>query len=345
MKKLLFFFLYVLISNAALAQFSLSMDNAPVADSRYYFARALVGSLNFLDEGSNKTWDFSSMIFTGDTTNTYYTSDTNFVIFPQAPLFLPPGASCNRRTNGLGLMVTSSRYFVVYEATYYPSAGYMPTSVNYSIMEFPFSYGDSLDTSWGTGTWTTVDRYIKCDAYGQLILPHITYNNLMRVHTYQKKSDDTAIPGPHNVIDTVYTNDFSWYSEHGNVPVLSIQTTWTDSWRDGLPTTYADTLVKVYNRFENVIGVSKIDSYANSILVYPNPFSDISRVYIKVNNPGVYKFKLVDLGGRIISGHTQYLLSDLDQIDYSFQGINPGIYFLICELNGKYLTQKKLIKL
>ncbi len=344
MKKFFILFLPLLTSKLLVAQFSLSMTNAPVAEKRYFFAKALVNNVNFVEEGANKVWDFSTMTLTGDSTNIYYTNDTNFVAFPQTPLIKLDTSFCNIRTLGLGIKVMSHRYSVGYEAVFYPLTGFMPSVVDYSILEFPFTYEDSIDASWAEG-WTYASRYIKCDGYGELILPNISHNNLMRVHTYQSLTHDVTNGTPHDSYDTIYTDDFSWYAEHENMPILTIRTTWINSWQYGHKTTHADTAAKIYSRFENVISVPEVESDVKIMMVYPNPLDNMSQFFIKVKSSGTYNLKLVDIGGRIISESTKYLSSDTENRVNNFQGVKPGIYFVLCEQKGQVISQQKIIKM
>jgi hypothetical protein len=165
--------------------------------------------------GANQTWNFSGLTSTGDTsvhvnvppvTNNPFPlaniaqhneKDSTYSHLQQTTTATYMWGDIDSSTNGLSIIFSDSRL----------------------VIERPFTFGDNaadtfaytVDTETGSGVLA-----MEADAYGTLMLPHDTFNNVLRVKT---ESFDT-VAGTVNTI--ISTTSYSWYADTSRAPLLRI---------------------------------------------------------------------------------------------------------------------------
>jgi hypothetical protein len=183
--------------------------------------------------GANQTWNFASLIPTG--------------------MFAIPVVSTASTGYGANFPNTNQAYrnspgnFDFYNATaavyQFYGNGDSAVSAKYSdpedLMHFPFTYNDSFSDKFActflipmyTVVYRTGTVKVTADGYGTLILPGGTYTNVLRVHSFELKTD-SSVQGCVNVqslnADQVTTDKYMWYLPGNHIPI-AYTTTWTNS--------------------------------------------------------------------------------------------------------------------
>lgn len=99
-------------------------------------------------------------------------------------------------------------------------------------------------------------------------------------------------------------------------------------------------------KYKTNIGIDPVESKENRCFVYPNPTSDICRLYISdLAKSKVSHYSLSDINGAIISEGTTYNLND-QLIEFKqLKDLTPGFYFLRVLFNDGFSESIKIIKL
>lgn len=311
----------------------------PILDSANFYAETglqlkIKRSYNYqvIETGTDFTWDFSFI-----DTSAYQTDTIEFVILDSIcdGLFLPGG-------NYYGSYPNSNTYIKKdYHYSFYSNSnsGYFwegdgicltnNTTFGYctimkKIMDFPFTYNSAATGSF----YGTVPNFpfpymffsgyvdIVADGYGTLILPNITFDNVLKLTIMETWQNDPLPP------DTTYYD--TWYSPEVPHPVLSI--------RSSLVVRYFD---------EIITETGKQLAPDKTFDLYPNPATTHVMIALSEQPRQKLNYSLFDLLGNSLSADIISMTENKFVIDV--HGLKPGIYFIRIDLDGNVIV-KKFIK-
>ncbi len=229
---MLFSFFY---AEKATAQISLNRANnyPQIGDS---FTRIVCDTQGITEgeSGENVTWDFSDLTILGTGTSGTYLepSETGVAAdFPDANLAQDAG-------NNVYLFYNVSDTEVAHLG--YNNEGFVLTYTEPQIEKvFPFTYGDSntnvATRVYGDNTGTATTE-INADAYGTLILPSGSFENVLRVHTVVTV-EDVASDGS---IFSFMSDTYEWYIADYPTSIFSIANSSNSNGQESTLVNYAN---------------------------------------------------------------------------------------------------------
>ncbi|AZA98412.1 T9SS C-terminal target domain-containing protein [Chryseobacterium joostei] len=283
--------------------------------------------------GANVTWDFSG--YTGTNTLTITTKtcpgQSNCFRFPTANRIAVPAGI---ETNDYTLMTdTEATMLGSYSG---PSLGdVMVTYVNPLIeYKFPITYLQQFDDTYefnsvsaaigNTNDTGQVSQTV--DAYGTIITPTGTYNNVLRIKRIRTATQIIAsVPAP---ITATYTNEsYQWVSQTAG-PVFSFAI-------NTFVLLGNTNIAKTISYLETeTLSTIDLDSRKAEISVYPNPSTD----YITLRSKEEIKKVIVSsLEGKIILNAENSRSIDVSKFP-------KGVYILRGEFKNGSSFSKKIIK-
>ena len=165
--------------------------------------------------GTNITWDFSGLIATGSISTTTVVQNTSSSFSTSNLLITLP--------NGLKQYVLENNTDSYLNGVVDTVSGLVTNYTDCDISKRPITYlTDYIDSyqvaittplTYGTGYITTTG-----DAYGTLILPTGTYNNVLRIRKIQSENDSTSSTSGVNTT----TISYLWFDDIHNPPLLRI---------------------------------------------------------------------------------------------------------------------------
>jgi hypothetical protein len=225
---------------------------------------------------------------------------------------------------------TTSKYEKKGEASVLYTAVYQNP---HTMFTYPFTYNTvvtdnfACTTSVGSltlernGTWEA-----KGDAYGTLMLPSGTYNNVLRIRTSSSTVDE--YPGViQNGKDVI---EYCWVMASSKRPLLKIGTEFHFS--GGAPIDTVD-----YVRIsEEVSGIAHPDQNLANIRLYPNPAAgEALAVSFELQNHAEVRIDLVSTDGKVArSMPAQKMTPGSHMVTIPMDGIAPGLWFVRVDSEG-----------
>ncbi|MBI4645492.1 MAG: hypothetical protein HY738_02585, partial [Bacteroidia bacterium] len=179
--------------------------------------------------GPNVTWDFSQI----DSINYYDRIGLNPSVTPYNSIY-PNANFCEKQIKGTSTMYAYS----VVTNTEITAVGVSGTGLdstiysNYdTVMTFPYTYLDTVnDTtiskiylSVGAKMHHYIGRHSVADAYGTLIMPDSTYNNVLRYKTTSYSTDSAFFGAMLISVDNFYWVYYTWISSDYRPYLLDIE--------------------------------------------------------------------------------------------------------------------------
>jgi len=196
------------------------------------------------------------------------------------------------------------------------------------IIQYPCNYGDTFtDAYHGLFTGTLFyDRTgtvtVEADAWGTLIMPWGTVNNVLRVRTQESHYDDEEEFG-------IYHSDsYAWYSPTTYSVILTSFTGWLN---EDEPYAHITSYINGLDA-----GVNTMDT-PDDFAVYPNPANSVIRF---IGNHIPEEIVITDVCGRNIEMFRP--LAQITQLDIN--AWSPGFYNVSFLSNGKMQTVKFLVE-
>ncbi len=314
---------------ATQAQPSLNSSNTnPQAGEN--FAMHLIAFLDAGQSGANVTWDFSALTINSPL-------NFNFVNASSTPYGSSiPAATVAYQTAG------SYDYYSTSASSYARVGAYVQGVVlNYSdaedIIRYPCSYNSSFTDNFSvtfTNQGVTYSRAgtieVEADAYGTLILPDGTVNDVLRLKSVENYTDDYVFQGFPQTID-YYSEIYMWYKPGIHYPLLTF--THFDS----------DISFAEYGSYMNpaTVGLDDIFEKTPAMSIYPNPATSEANIKLELKEPDDIKLTLVNSIGQQVTTVTHNELSPgMHQFSLDVNSYPRGIYFVKIEGNGYSFNQK-----
>jgi hypothetical protein len=290
--------------------------------------------------GANGTWNFSGISATG-------TSYTYNVISPSSTPFSGsfPGAT----------IIVSNTSFETYSFYHIDNTSYdylgsasvnsgvttiTPFTKSETFLVFPVSYNSSFSDNFSYSFQTSGYTFSTAgtisgvaDAYGTLLLPQGTFNNVLRVKTIQDYSNTNDIPGSQPGNSQILT--YSWYDAGTRYPLLTI--TYTTSGTNTTKSVYYYDYLTSANKYK--------DPKTFEIISYSNPAKDIITVDFCIPGTSDVFFSLFDLTGKNIITQTRPNLAKgryIHKIDT--ENLLPGIYIIQAKTENNVITKKVVLQ-
>ena len=305
------------IIHLSLFLFGLSTFAQPVINSSdfdnlnvsYLIKNATSSTLTEGAAGANIIWNFSSLILTAD---------------PQAVVQtvtqVPNGPFSSSFSNANYVFKTSSNGNDDYYSYYNKTANVMEelggstsSAVDYSYIDpytllvFPFTFGTiSTDSAQEVGQSSPISETITYDAYGTLITPFGTFNNVIRASRLQNNT---------------YT-DFIWYNTVPFAPILEV---WEQIGGERDFTFYEPSTLAT-PAFEK-----------KPIYVYTNLSNESLNIVID-DSMQISQTSIFDLSGKKILNQAN------NSNSINIERLASGIYFVQVDTNNGIFTQKFIKK-
>jgi len=334
MKKILPLVVLALFSGSAFAQISLtSAIHGSVIGDSFNILRADTTGVQAGPAGASQTWDFSSLVLdTVPASLTYndLASQTFAADFPNGNMVLDDGSGdfsvFQVNSNAIALQGINNS-----------TLGSVPYSDPQILMNFPVSFGapnvnnDAFAASFSlsgfpvtrTGTSSTV-----ADAYGTLILPGNTFNNVLRVKTTTATTDATLI-GNITTDQVVY----NWYNAFNKSYLLTISVTTN-------VTPLGTNVTKVVAVLDSpaLSGLSDDQNSIGKISLHPNPVVHHLQMNLELKKSGKYNFALFSAEGSLVLNQTDVsLLAGNVNHGMDVSSLAQGMYFL--NITGEGISQ------
>lgn len=167
--------------------------------------------------GSGLVWNFSTIAPLGGFYTTTVVDDTSTVFLTSNQMYELPGK--------IYLHVKSNHTDTYIQGMYNDNTHTTSYYNNYNISKRPFTYNSTYidtyqvtvpsTTMYGTGVLT-----VTGDAYGTLVLPNGTYNNVLRIKKQQVERDTTG-----SVVVTTTNVSYLWFDSVHAAPLLQLDST------------------------------------------------------------------------------------------------------------------------
>lgn len=202
------------------------------------------------------------------------------------------------------------------------------------LLRFPMTYNDTyIDSIHGNYTLQGVqvtrsgNVTVLADAYGTLILPSGTFNNVLRVRYNETYTDSFATGQFQGTIEL-----YVWILPGFNYALLSHGTTLVN----GQSTTYGGMFTS------QLVSNSEAYSSIKNYTISPNPTSSSSSVRYAIDKPAQVSLQLVDVHGKEIHFKDWGIRSPgLYEYEVDVASFAPGLYWANLQV-GSTRTTKKL---
>ncbi|MBE9491949.1 MAG: T9SS type A sorting domain-containing protein [Bacteroidetes bacterium] len=341
MKKL---YLFILI--AACFTFTLQaqptltyQNNAPQIGD--VFEMQIVDAENLIPgpDGANVTWDFSVLTNTGvmqvnavDPATTGYGGD-----FPEANIAMDYLTG----VYSFGIGNTTGFYDVGMVAD---TGGGEALLIHYTdsrqFMSYPFTYNNSfLDTYYAEYTLVADiivngNMTITADAYGTLILPTGTVNNVLRIKNITTEIDSFFFATIFVYANIINREDYTWYTDSYNNPIFNIHISDLNG-----------TISKSAYYSEGGSSIEDLNlGLVSDLRVYPNPASDHININFELAEASDIRLSIFNqLGQQVWVMNKVYDLSGTQSENIEIGQLPRGIYYLYLSGKDQYSASSKLL--
>lgn len=330
MKKNYTIIVLSLISTLINAQITLtSTTNTPEIGDSYTYISIPNYTFNASQSGANQTWDFSTATGTAETTNVInLASSSEPSNYPSASFVFKTIETATEN------YLSSSSSDLSIEGNYVPGTARVIYSDKQEYLKFPITYNNVFNETFAgvvenIAESQTYDRAgtieITADAYGDLILPYGTIDNVLRVKVVIKSIDVyMGFTLPETTITSYY-----WYNTFNKYPLASTS-----------DVDYSGSIISSYayylSQSDLVLETKNPELVETNINVYPNPTKDI--VYIKNDSHNSLRIDILDITGALVKSIT--ISNGKNSVDVS--NLQSGAY-LMKYINESQIYTKKLV--
>ena len=345
--KIYFLILFmVIISKTAFPQFTITSSYIPVIGDTLKTSEADTTGLTPGEAGENKTWKFSNItILSGAPWEEVYLQPSSTPFgnqFSNANI-----ASKNNNTN-------PDYHYYQNTSSDWNMIGFAVTNfmklftVPYCRFHYPMSYGSQYNSTYKANsnsgqatTYTTGYKTFFADGYGTIILPGITYNNVMRIKITDESFDTVKVGG--NVVSTNHTviTNYWWFKSGYKFPVFDYGYAESSSMYSFK---FASVSVKNEPLSINLISAKVPDKF-ELFQNYPNPFNSVTKIKLQVTSDKFVKLIVYDvLGKEVATLVNEELKAGVYEVRFDAGDLPSGVYFYKLETGNIKETKKMLIQ-
>ena len=330
MKKFNFLGLFTyILSTSLLAQFTIQSPTINVGENIIQVTANGVFVQDAGEEGVEVIWDYNWFIgideigLTYQTTNAtglseVFTSSNYAILNDELGEFYKHG---EQKTEKVGLLFQS--ILIDYDNPQ-------------TVLEYPFSYMQSFTDSFvGNFQYQGIDiithgtTVVTADAYGDLILPYGTIENVLRLKYESSGGEDYEISGmPHQNEFTQTT--YAWYSEESSIiPLLNITFLESDVSTQTTVTYLAQS-----------VGLNEVFADKLDYTIYPNPAKEFTHIDFTLDKAEEVEITLYSLlGAKIKTIEKNHFYSGKHSINFNVADLNPGTYFLSTKIGAEEISR------
>lgn len=327
----------VFIINAILSYMWIScytLNAQPViSNAEYFFIGTVLKFQKCVPEGVmqgnsgiNQVWDFSMLNSLPDTT---IETMVNPSLTPSGNEF-PESNLAESYSDGRFVYVdrqADANYLVGFVD---PNSGlimHYPNSMQFAVR--PITYGASITDDFTTNYTVSSLNFIGegtvtiiADAYGTLILPNGTYENVLRLKIEQTRIDSLI---EFQTISTINTVTYAWFDGVHTSSLLKIDSTYSENFTEKSVEYLLD---------ETIAGIQTVQKSIN-LKIYPNPATD--QIIITTETKG--KMSISNVKGETIL--VRELKSGKNKIDIS--SLSAGQYFVNFDFGQNRIVRKLIV--
>ena len=278
--------------------------------------------------GANVTWDFSGSISTDTLTINWVDPSTT----PYAASF---------SSSNICYEVSGTYDYYTSSSSDYSRQGAVQGGivVAYSDpqkhIEYPYTFNSTFIDSFAATFFSgvTIDRTgtitVTGDAYGTVILPYGTFNDVLRLKVVEDYQDD-FIGGPLLYNTEVYL----WYKPGIHYPILSF-------------TSFVSTMFSItYGSYldQSSVGINKTFAPEFNFNIYPNPANTFTNINYNITKPADVKISLNNLLGQEIKVlvNEKQPTGNYKEI-VNLENLSKGVYLIRLEIDGNTEIKKVTI--
>ena len=319
----------ILCNFTLLAQFTIQSPSINVGENITQIIANGVFVQDAGEEGENVTWDYNWFTGIDQLELTYQTTNATGLseIFTSSNYALANDDMgefynhSNQKTDRVGLLMQS--ILIDYENPI-------------TVLEYPFSYMQSLTDSFvGNYQYQGIDFIINgttavtADAFGDLILPYGTIENVMRLKYEVSGSEDYEVSGmPHQ---NQYTQtSYAWYTEESSLlPLLNISFLESDVSTETSVTYLAQS-----------VGLNEVLAERINYNIYPNPATEFTHIEFTLEHNEEVEITLYSLlGAKIKTIEKDLFMAGKHTRNISIEKLNPGTYFVSTKIGAKEISR------
>lgn len=337
MKKIFTLLMSAGFAGSILAQPTITNDILPVFNDHVVIGICNEPSEDYTSGGADITWDMSSLTETEEGFFDFIDPDGTYwnYLFPDATIcgISHDGAYSYYKDDNDALETVGFGYIL--DGIDPPNDTVTSVFSDFElVLDVPFSYGITQSDSWAGDntalgftqafTGTTNAEY---DAYGTLVLPNGTYNNVARYH-----ADRVQVSG----FVTQTKEQWIWMSPDHRFWLMLIETIQS--------TGSADEIIVWYNKnpIPNSTDVSNIEQ-KSKLLIYPNPLSAGAPIQLNSDSREAGFLTVYDLSGKLLERMRIQLEAGQNEIDFKHD-FKAGMYILEFQGEHKSMTTRMIIK-
>ena len=300
--------------------------------------------------GEDQMWDFSGVMPDPGFPAVTFTY-VDIATAPDAALF--PDATIAAELQ-VGTFFGGHGYYLLDEESFQTlgNAGSYNTTIYDDTQKglcFPFEYEDSFEDTYA---WVTDNGYFTSylnatsvntyNAYGTLVLPNGTFENVARYEQIREERDSFSIGGALEIVTVTFDTTIGWINlDHASQLCLlnRVRTISLESFPGQMPDT-TDNVYDVTFSFDDLAVPSmppNSNFEANSdgaIQLFPNPAQD----YLMVEGLREWQGKEI----LIVNTHGEVLKRQTGVNTVDLKGLAPGVYWL--QVEGNPVSPQKFIK-
>lgn len=343
---------------AAVAQPTLnSTDEAAVGVNINYYVGDTTGfNMMQSNNGASVTWDWSALMInatinqrtgtvndaTGDATFAPLGATQHFVIQDYLNMYYNFNTTV-KHSQGFRYTTAGTELAIVEFDT-----------ASYNAMEYPFDYTDLINNTISgsttlnlqgnifTAPTTTGTGVTKYDAYGTLLLPDTTFNNVARI----QQRDSVHAPFGGLIGDVDFVVDRYDYYDLANLDIPVFIVSRVKIYTSGVLPQF-DPIVSIYSAVPlnpNTAGVSELSKIENSIKVYPNPATDNFTLKFQAINSSVNEITLVDVSGKTVRIIADGFVQGTNVFNVNTSALTKGVYFVKLTGDQGTITKKIIVQ-
>jgi len=291
----------------------------PVAGETFYGRYCSTTGVTLGATGAGVTWNMAGLTVTDYDTVQYQACAGT----PYCDTF--PGST-------LAVQYDDEYDYFVTDATKFAATGFgMPSggsqyySDPISYMVYPMLYNTVKIDSYVSSqpafqTYSYGIDTFKADAYGTLILPTGTYNNVLRVHMIAISTDSMDFTTP-AMVSHRRSDIYMWYKEGFHNPLMTM---YYDTSGTGV-SHLGDVSYYLYTPS----GIDKVKEHTLATQVYPNPAMNEVHIKMHLNNGGKVSIAATDMAGRAVGyAYEEFVNGGTTDMKYDIAGLPNGMYIL-----------------
>lgn len=297
--------------------------------------------------GAGLSWDFSGIQYSGNDMD-------NFIPYvPQQSLNGVVAYNMLMEDNGFEYYLQSNPDTLLELACIKGNMTFINTNPLVK-MKFPFAYGDSFSDDFnGNAAFTDKPEYpisgyvsVLADAYGTLILPGLSLQNVLRVKQEKYFTEFRSCNSLHSRAES-----YKWYAPGYRYPVLSIN--YLNYQVDNKPSVTTKTAYLNLNQTSQGSVVAAPPALSKALdkskdlpplSLFPNPFQDQLQYAYFLKETTTVSLQLTDMYGKsaqlLFDNQIQSKGLHSADLDLSQYNLSPGVYLLKFSFGDQVLSRK-----